>query len=101
MIPKDHERPVREIYPRINGGSNTDWSHDKANNQVDGRAKGKEMVPRPELEIFGLAMVGGGRVFGTAHLHDYGWAELGKATVVDIGGGIGKSCPSYLSLPCI
>jgi hypothetical protein len=25
--------------------------------------------PRPELEIFGLAMLGGGRVFGTAHIY--------------------------------
>nr|POE77916.1 o-methyltransferase geda [Quercus suber] len=27
-----------------------------------------ELIPRPEHQIFGLAMVGGGRVFGAAHL---------------------------------
>ena len=27
----------------------------------------QKMVSRPELEIFGLAMLGGGRVFGAAH----------------------------------
>lgn len=28
-----------------------------------------ELIQRPELPIFGLAMVGGGRVFGKAHLY--------------------------------
>ena len=28
-----------------------------------------QLTARPELEIFGLAMVGGGRVFGAAHPH--------------------------------
>jgi hypothetical protein len=27
------------------------------------------LVPRPELSLFGLAMLGGGRVTGTAHLY--------------------------------
>lgn len=45
--------------------------------------------PRPELDIFGLAMFGGGRVMCTAHLYDYPWHELGKGTVVDVGGGVG------------
>ena len=26
-------------------------------------------IPRPELETFGLAMTGGGKVYGTAHLY--------------------------------
>lgn len=63
--------------------------------------------PRPHLEIFGLAMIGGGRIMGTpvyygepylAHvanrmltvLLDYPWASLGEGTVVDVGGGVGK-----------
>jgi len=29
----------------------------------------ESLVSRPELEIFGLAMLGGGRVFGTAHVY--------------------------------
>ncbi|CRK45149.1 hypothetical protein BN1723_016488 [Verticillium longisporum] len=44
-------------------------------------------ISRPEHAIFSLAMVGGGRVFGRAHLHDFPWASLGAATVVDVGGG--------------
>ncbi|KAI5865030.1 S-adenosyl-L-methionine-dependent methyltransferase [Durotheca rogersii] len=46
-------------------------------------------VARPELAIFGLAMLGGGKVLGQAHLYDYPWASLGTATVVDVGGGVG------------
>ncbi|TFY67302.1 hypothetical protein EVG20_g3987 [Dentipellis fragilis] len=45
--------------------------------------------PRPDLEIFNLAMIGGGRVFGPPLYGDYPWATLGPATVVDVGGGIG------------
>ena len=30
---------------------------------------GSELVPRPELAIFNLAMVGGGKVFGKAHIY--------------------------------
>ncbi|EOD45656.1 putative o- protein [Neofusicoccum parvum UCRNP2] len=47
------------------------------------------LVPRPEHAVFGLAMLGGGRVFGNAHLYDYPWDRLGTATVVDVGGGVG------------
>ncbi|KAL4889029.1 S-adenosyl-L-methionine-dependent methyltransferase [Aspergillus ambiguus] len=50
---------------------------------------GNGLVARPELEIMGLAMVGGGRVLGTAHVYDFPWASLGKALVVDVGGGVG------------
>ncbi|KAL8955079.1 MAG: hypothetical protein Q9193_006920 [Seirophora villosa] len=44
---------------------------------------------RPEHEIFSLAMVGGGRIFGAAHPYDYPWNSLGEATIVDVGGGVG------------
>lgn len=50
----------------------------------------KTPTKRPELEVFGLAMLGGGRVFGAAHPYDYPWEGLGKATIVDVGGGVGK-----------
>ncbi|KAI0512934.1 S-adenosyl-L-methionine-dependent methyltransferase [Xylaria bambusicola] len=50
------------------------------------------LIKRPEHRIFGLAMVGGGRVFGAAHLYDFPWATLGSATVVDVGGGVGGFC---------
>ncbi|KAL4995986.1 S-adenosyl-L-methionine-dependent methyltransferase [Aspergillus recurvatus] len=47
------------------------------------------LVARPELEIMGLSMVGGGRVFGAAHVYDFPWGSLGKALLVDVGGGVG------------
>ncbi|KND89113.1 Sterigmatocystin 8-O-methyltransferase [Tolypocladium ophioglossoides CBS 100239] len=50
-----------------------------------------QIIKRPEHAIFSLAMVGGGQVTGRAHLHDFPWASLGSATVVDVGGGVGKS----------
>ncbi|KAK6523136.1 hypothetical protein TWF694_006031 [Orbilia ellipsospora] len=49
-------------------------------------------IPRPELTTFGFAMIGGGKVLGEAHLYDFPWASLGKATVVDVGGGLGGFC---------
>lgn len=36
---------------------------------ASGEKDEQERVARPELELFGLAMVGGGRVFGRAHLY--------------------------------
>jgi len=35
--------------------------------QIEG--KDEEVVDRPELEIFGLAMAGGGSVFGQSHVY--------------------------------
>ncbi|KAI1111372.1 S-adenosyl-L-methionine-dependent methyltransferase [Nemania sp. NC0429] len=55
-------------------------------------SKAVNTIKRPEHSIFGLAMVGGGRVFGEAHLYDFPWASLGAATIVDIGGGVGGFC---------
>ncbi|KAL4789761.1 S-adenosyl-L-methionine-dependent methyltransferase [Aspergillus venezuelensis] len=47
------------------------------------------LVTRPELDNFGLAMAGGGKVSGAAHAYDFPWADLGDALVVDVGGGVG------------
>ncbi len=74
---------------------------------VQGRA-GHDLIARPELEIFGSAMVGGGKATGLAHcygkrvnrdffpflvyltaLPDFPWDSLGPATVVDVGAGVG------------
>ncbi|EWC44896.1 hypothetical protein DRE_00955 [Drechslerella stenobrocha 248] len=52
----------------------------------------QRQVARPEHAIFSLAMIGGGRVSGRAHLYDFPWASLGNATVVDVGGGMGGFC---------
>ncbi|KAI0541762.1 S-adenosyl-L-methionine-dependent methyltransferase [Xylaria digitata] len=57
--------------------------------QSDDETDQGEMVSRPELENFGLAMVGGGRVYSTPHVFDYPWKDLATATVVDVGGGQG------------
>lgn len=83
----------------------------KASERKDG------LVSRPELEVFGLAMLGGGMVFGAAHPYgelvlkwdqgkrgvltviDYPWGELGEATVVDVGGGVGKFRPCSFLAP--
>lgn len=35
----------------------------------DGEASSDTLYRRPELEVFGLAMVGGGRTFGEAHVY--------------------------------
>ena len=72
-------------YPRLNS---TNVNSIGANEEDD--AAQPETSPRPELEIFGLAMLGGGKVFGTAHLYDYPWEDLADGTVVDIGGVVGK-----------
>ncbi|THC94252.1 hypothetical protein EYZ11_006261 [Aspergillus tanneri] len=47
-----------------------------------------EVVARPEHANFCLAMFAGGLVFGNAHLYDYPWKSLGKAQIVDVGGGV-------------
>lgn len=49
----------------------------ESENAISGAAAAggdEALVPRPEHAIFGLAMLGGGRVFGQAHL--YGMFEL-------------------------
>lgn len=81
-----------------------------------GKEASQELVGRPELEVFGLAMLGGGMVFGSAHPYgklvvvwglgwpgvlteiDYPWGELGEATMVDVGGGVGKFRPFFILL---
>ncbi len=46
-------------------------------------------IQRLEIENFGRAIFGAGEVFGSPLGFDDYWNELGKATVVDVGGGIG------------
>lgn len=47
-------------------------------------------IPRPELELFGLGMVGGGRSQSASQPYDFPWRDLPHgATVVDVGGGVG------------
>lgn len=48
--------------------------------------------PRKELELFHLAMVGAGRTAMPGIVADYPWGQLGKAKIVDMGGGIGGAC---------
>ncbi|KAF2836623.1 O-methyltransferase A [Patellaria atrata CBS 101060] len=64
---------------------------DELKQAVDGKSD-DELISRPEHKIFGMAMLGGGRVFGTAHLYDFPWADLGNGTIVDVGGGVGGFC---------
>ncbi|KAL9034022.1 MAG: hypothetical protein Q9214_007235, partial [Letrouitia sp. 1 TL-2023] len=69
-------------YPGIPGAS--EMFKESASSGVKG-----DKIPRPELAAFGLAMTAGGRIHGAPHPYDYPWAELGEATVVDVGGGVG------------
>ncbi|KAH9895356.1 S-adenosyl-L-methionine-dependent methyltransferase [Xylariomycetidae sp. FL2044] len=71
------------VPPRRSEGSS-------ASAQVDGDGEaGVALVERPQLSIFNTAMIGGGKVNGDAHVYDYPWDQLGEATVVDVGGGVG------------
>jgi hypothetical protein len=88
-IPKTEKKVNSHGYPRANGSA-VDGSAINGNGTFDKDDGQPETVPRPELEIFGLAMLGGGRVFGTAHLYDYPWEDLADGTVVDVGGGVGE-----------
>ncbi|KIP12880.1 hypothetical protein PHLGIDRAFT_97630 [Phlebiopsis gigantea 11061_1 CR5-6] len=61
-----------------------EWLEEKVP-QPDG-----SLGPRPSLEIFSLAMLGGGRVLTPPVNYDFPWKSLGNSTVVDVGGGIGS-----------
>ncbi|KAI9839441.1 MAG: hypothetical protein M1819_002066 [Sarea resinae] len=73
-----------------NGTSRTNGSTESANGtNGTSHAVNRKTKPRPELALFGLAMQGGGKVHGTAHLYDYPWESLGEAILVDVAGGVG------------
>ncbi|KAF3317545.1 hypothetical protein TWF173_010313 [Orbilia oligospora] len=78
---------AESAYPGIFGDELHQYTKETDEGQDDQRR-----VPRPEHAIFSLAMIGGGRVSGMAHLYDFPWSSLGKATVVDVGGGMGGFC---------
>nr|BBL33419.1 putative methyltransferase [Lachnum palmae] len=76
-------------YPGVPDSSQ--WAHLKPD--ADGK------VARPELEIFGPAMVGGGRATGPSQPFDFPWKELPEgATIVDVGGGVGGFCMQLLKV---
>ncbi|GJE89686.1 O-methyltransferase [Phanerochaete sordida] len=47
--------------------------------------------PKPDLEIFSMAMRGGGKAAGPPLYVDYPWDSI-KGLVVDVGGGVGGMC---------
>ena len=51
----------------------------------------EKKVHRPENVLFNLAMAGLGRGTEENYVHDFPWKSLGSGTIVDVGGGIGKS----------
>ncbi|CZR56846.1 related to O-methyltransferase [Phialocephala subalpina] len=61
-------------------------------------ALSEEMVPRPETALFNLSMAGIGRGTEQYYMHDFPWKTVGSGTVVDVGGGIGKSLISNFLL---
>ncbi|KAJ6259262.1 O-demethylpuromycin-O-methyltransferase [Drechslerella dactyloides] len=75
---------AQSAYPGIFGNELQEYMKKTDDGEDD-----RKRVPRPEHDIFSLAMIGGGRVSGIAHLYDFPWASLGSATVVDVGGGMG------------
>lgn len=92
------EEQVHQDSRAANGGNSRGYPRLMAGFEAHSSGKGSStegtttgpLVPRPELAIFGLAMVGGGRLTSTPHLFDYPWQDLGSgATVVDVGGGQG------------
>lgn len=100
--------PAQELLNYPKGGYPGPWGP-TLTDVVKGK-KSDELVPRPEHANFCLAMFAGGLVFGAAHLYgsrscmarshlrtnlsytDYPWDSLGKATIVDVGGGVGMWC---------
>ncbi|KAL2812961.1 S-adenosyl-L-methionine-dependent methyltransferase [Aspergillus granulosus] len=88
----DEVRPKGSAYPGL-----PDIEHLKPG--ADG------LFTRPELDTFGLAMLGGGKVSGAAHAWDFPWSNLGDALVVDVGGGVGgfalQLLPAYPKLKCV
>lgn len=51
----------------VNGSATKEGVNGSATKEDVNGSAAKDTVSRPELEIFGLAMLGGGRVFGAAH----------------------------------
>ncbi|KAI1486903.1 hypothetical protein F5X96DRAFT_673201 [Biscogniauxia mediterranea] len=81
---KTYYRPATS-HPQYGGGARSEGKGAGA-----GAGAGEEeLVFRPEEALFNAAMFGSGRVTGTSHVYDYPWADLGQATVVDVGGGVG------------
>jgi hypothetical protein len=91
--------------------SDTDWRPVSArrhpgddgahgSSKITGRASilSDEMVPRPEKALFNLAMAGLGRGTEQYYMHDFPWKYLGRGTVVDVGGGIGRSHIEFRSM---
>ncbi|KAK6532661.1 hypothetical protein TWF281_006840 [Arthrobotrys megalospora] len=78
---------AESAYPGIFGDELRQYIKETNEGQDDRRR-----VSRPEYAIFSLAMIGGGRVSARAHLYDFPWSSLGKATIVDVGGGMGGFC---------
>ena len=72
-----------------------DGTHKSSETSSEVLTTSEEMVPRPEKQLFHLAMVGLGRGTEQYYVHDYPWKDLGSGTVVDVGGGIGKSSIGY------
>ncbi|KAI5925278.1 S-adenosyl-L-methionine-dependent methyltransferase [Camillea tinctor] len=61
----------------------------QSNDQKAANGDAGEMMHRREIEFFGQAMFGAGKVFSSPLVFDYPWGGLGRATLVDVGGGIG------------
>ncbi|KAL6303966.1 S-adenosyl-L-methionine-dependent methyltransferase [Sparassis latifolia] len=83
---KTHSFSPRETaFQESKGTAKTFWEYlEEGEEQPDGTVK-----PRRMVEIFNLAMVGGGRTHSASLYADFPWEALGECTIVDVGGGVG------------
>ncbi|KAI0931113.1 hypothetical protein AcW2_010267 [Taiwanofungus camphoratus] len=83
---KTHSASPRETaFQEAMGTKLTMWEYfEQGVEQPDGTVR-----PNRGLEIFTLAMLGGGRVHAPPLYADYPWESIGSGTVVDVGGGVG------------
>lgn len=58
----------------------------------------EEIVRRPEVALFNLAMAGLGRGTEQYSVYEFPWKSVGSGTVVDVGGGIGKFALEFPSI---
>ncbi|KIW97886.1 uncharacterized protein Z519_01470 [Cladophialophora bantiana CBS 173.52] len=88
---------MNEMVPKFDA-NRWPWSLRRHTCEEDGaplspRDSGQKMVPRPEKQLFNLAISGQGRSTEQYCVLDFPWKDLEDgATVVDVGGGIGSFC---------
>ncbi|KAI0939258.1 hypothetical protein AcW1_004349 [Taiwanofungus camphoratus] len=83
---KTHSNANRgSAWQEVTGTKQNVWEYlEERIQQPDGR-----MQSRPQLAIWALGMVGGGRALAPSLYADFPWESLGSGIVIDVGGGVG------------